>query len=41
MGRTKLDVTKLLIIDESSMLPIKLVNYIVKICKEKEIKIRL
>ena len=31
MGRTKLDVTKLLIIDESSMLPIKLVNYIVKI----------
>ena len=39
MGRTKLDVTKLLIIDESSMLPIKLVNYIVKICKEKEIKV--
>lgn len=35
----KLENIKVLIIDESSMLPAKLVNYIIKICKPLEIKI--
>lgn len=39
LGDVKLDNIKLLIIDESSMIPLKLVNYINKICKEKRIKI--
>lgn len=39
VGQIKLDITKLLIIDEASMLPAALVTYICKICKTKEIKI--
>lgn len=39
MASPKLENIKLIIIDEVSMLPGKLVNYIIKVCKEKEIKI--
>lgn len=39
MGSPKLEYIKLLIVDESSMLPAKLVNYIRKICKDNSIKI--
>lgn len=35
----KLENIRLLVIDEASMIPHKLVNYIIKICKEKQIKI--
>ena len=38
-SKPKLDNTKLLIVDEASMLPAKLVTYINKVCREKEIKI--
>lgn len=39
MGKVKLENTKLLLIDESSMLPAKLVTFINNICKENTIKI--
>ena len=39
LGKCKLDLAKVLIIDEGSMLPAKLVSYIAKVCKEKEIKV--
>jgi len=39
MGKTKLDGIKLLIIDESSMIPFKVVNYICDKCKELGIKV--
>lgn len=39
MGKAKLDNIKVLIVDEASMLPAKLVTYINKVCKEREIKI--
>lgn len=38
-GRVKLDNTKLLMIDESSMIPVMMVNYIIKVCLALEIKI--
>ena len=38
-AKPKLDNIKLLIIDEASMIPAKLITYINKKCKEKEIKI--
>lgn len=38
-AKPKLEEVKFLIIDESSMIPAKLINYINKICKEKEIKV--
>lgn len=38
-AKPKLDMIQLLIIDESSMLPAKLVHYIIKTCKEKCIKL--
>ena len=39
MARTKLDNIKLLIVDEASMLPAKLVTFICNKCKELEIKV--
>lgn len=39
MGKAKLDNVKLLFIDEASMLPAKLVTYVMKVCKENSIKI--
>lgn len=39
MGTPKIEGIKLLIVDEASMLPIKLVNYINKTCKENNIKL--
>lgn len=38
-AKPKLDGIKLLIIDEASMIPAKLITYINKTCKEREIKI--
>lgn len=38
-AQPKLDNIKLLIVDEASMLPAKLVTYIIKICKDLQIKI--
>lgn len=38
-AKPKLDEIQLLIVDEASMLPAKLVTYIIKVCKEKAIKI--
>lgn len=39
IGKHKLENQKLIIIDESSMLPVKLINYIIKVCAELSIKI--
>lgn len=39
MASPKLEDTKVLIIDEVSMLPAKLVNYILKVCRESQIKV--
>lgn len=39
MAKPKLEQVKLLIVDECSMIPAKLINYIIKVCKEQQIKI--
>jgi len=39
MAKPKLEQIKLLIIDECSMLPTKLINYIIKLCIQQQIKI--